>query len=161
MPDGFLIPTAVYQAFVRTNALEETIHAALNNLTMDDPAALESASTRIRAAFAEGVVDPPFLEILARAYRALGEPPVAVRSSATAEDLPDMSFAGQQDTYLNILGLENLCTAVVRCWGSLWTAQRDRLSGTQPDWPGAREPGRGSPADRVGRRPAYSSQPIP
>src|SRR5439155_9232686 len=56
------------------------------------------------------------------AYAALGaEAPVAVRSSATAEDLPGASFAGQQDTYLNVTGAEALVDAVRRCWASLWT----------------------------------------
>src|SRR5262249_26315975 len=52
-----------------------------------------------------------------------GELPVAVRSSGTAEDLPEMSFAGQQETYLNISGEAKLLAAVVRCWASLWTAR--------------------------------------
>ena len=61
---------------------------------------------------------------IAEAYAALGEDlPVAVRSSATAEDLPEASFAGQQDTYLNVRGLEDLLTAVRDCWASLWTAR--------------------------------------
>lgn len=58
---------------------------------------------------------------LRHAYQTVGQPPVAVSSSATAEDLPEMSFAGQQDTYLNILGEEALLHAVVNCWASLWT----------------------------------------
>jgi pyruvate,water dikinase len=58
-----------------------------------------------------------------QAYASLAEMPVAVRSSATAEDLPEMSFAGQHDTFLNISGLHNLCQAVVDCWSSLWTAR--------------------------------------
>ena len=61
---------------------------------------------------------------IAEAYAALGEDvPVAVRSSATAEDLPEASFAGQQDTYLNVRGLEDLLVAVRDCWASLWTAR--------------------------------------
>ena len=57
------------------------------------------------------------------AYAGLGRPAVAVRSSATAEDLPEMSFAGQQDTYLNVIGADALLQAVVACWSSLWTAR--------------------------------------
>src|SRR5205823_11672586 len=61
-------------------------------------------------------------EAIFAAYRALGErAPVAVRSSATAEDLPTASFAGQQDTYLNVVGADALLDAVRRCWASLWT----------------------------------------
>src|SRR4029453_16721757 len=58
------------------------------------------------------------------AYEGLGDGapvPVAVRSSATAEDLPSASFAGQQDTYLNVVGVESVLDAVARCWASLWT----------------------------------------
>ena len=58
---------------------------------------------------------------IAAAYAALGEPAVAVRSSATAEDLPELSFAGQQETYLNVQGVPAVLAAVQRCWGSLWT----------------------------------------
>src|SRR5436853_7819546 len=59
------------------------------------------------------------------AYEKLGtdNPPVAVRSSATAEDLPEMSFAGQYETYLNVRGREEVLQAVKRCWASLWTAR--------------------------------------
>ena len=57
------------------------------------------------------------------AYAGLGRPAVAVRSSATAEDLPELSFAGQQDTYLNVIGADALLQAVVACWSSLWTAR--------------------------------------
>ena len=62
-------------------------------------------------------------EQIMEAYAALGRPAVAVRSSATAEDLPEMSFAGQQDTYLNVVGADALLEAVVACWSSLWTAR--------------------------------------
>ena len=66
-------------------------------------------------------VPAPVAEEIRRAYRALGDDvPVAVRSSATAEDLPDLSFAGQQDTYLNIRGDDAVLDAVKRCWASLW-----------------------------------------
>jgi phosphohistidine swiveling domain-containing protein len=123
VPDGFLTPTSAYSAFVTANQLDRVIDAALSGLVADDPAALETAAANIRAAFAAGAMAPALRAALAAAYRSLGEPPVAVRSSATAEDLPDMSFAGQQDTYLNIVGVDALCAAVVQCWGSLWTAR--------------------------------------
>ena len=89
----------------------------------DDPAGYDEASAQIRALFSDEVSDTLRNEI-ADAYAALGEDvPVAVRSSATAEDLPEASFAGQQDTYLNVCGLEDLLTAVRDCWASLWTAR--------------------------------------
>ena len=123
VPVGFLIPTAAYRAFVAANQLDRVIAAALSGLRTDDPSALEATSQNIRAAFAAGALAPALHAALAAAYRSLGEPPVAVRSSATAEDLPDLSFAGQQDTYLNVVGVDALCAAVIQCWGSLWTAR--------------------------------------
>ena len=77
----------------------------------------------IRTAFASLSVAHPITAAIGTAYESLGEGPVAVRSSATAEDLPELSFAGQQDTYLNIMGTEAVCRAVVDCWSSLWTAR--------------------------------------
>ena len=89
----------------------------------ESPAEYDDASEQIRALFADEVSDTLRAEI-AEAYAALGETvPVAVRSSATAEDLPEASFAGQQDTYLNVRGLKDLLAAVRDCWASLWTAR--------------------------------------
>jgi hypothetical protein len=70
-------------------------------------------------------VDENHLGAIRKEYGALGSgnPPVAVRSSATAEDLPEMSFAGQHDTYLNVRGADSVLDAVKRCWASLWTAR--------------------------------------
>ena len=123
VPPGFLIATAAYRAFVAENGLEAEIYAALPGGDSPGLSALEAASDHIRARFAEGRIFPALREALLDSYAGLGLPPVAVRSSSTAEDLPDMSFAGQQDTYLNVLGEESLLQAVVRCWSSLWTAR--------------------------------------
>ena len=105
------------------NGLDKVIDAALHGLDAADPPALMGAAANIRAAFATGVMAPALRASLAEGYRNLGEPPVAVRSSATAEDLPDLSFAGQQDTFLNVRGVEALYRAVVQCWSSLWTGR--------------------------------------
>ena len=123
VPDGFMVTVAAYQAFVTANGLDSLISVALLGLDATSPAALEVASAQIRAAFAAGKMAQALRAELAEAYRRIGAPPVAVRSSATAEDLPDMSFAGQQDTFLNVQGLNALCDAVVACWSSLWTAR--------------------------------------
>jgi rifampicin phosphotransferase len=83
------------------------------------------------AAHRTGLV--PEQEVLA-AYRAMGSPEVAVRSSATAEDLPDASFAGQQETYLNVEGVDDLVAAVRRCWDSLGTDRaRDPIADGEHD----------------------------
>jgi rifampicin phosphotransferase len=121
VPPGFVLLTDAYRAHVAEHQLDEKIIALA--APKEDPAGYDDASAQIRALFAEDVSDTLRAEI-EKAYAALGENlPVAVRSSATAEDLPEASFAGQQDTYLNVRGLEDLLTAVRDCWASLWTAR--------------------------------------
>jgi len=123
VPNGFVATTAAYAAFVTANGLGAEIEAVLETVDFDDPAALESASARIRTAFERGTMAPEFAAAVDAAYAAMDAPPVAVRSSATDEDLPDLSFAGQQDTLLNIVGAASLQQAIVTCWSSLWTAR--------------------------------------
>lgn len=121
VPPGFVIVTDAYRAYVAEHQLADKI-AALAAPT-DAAGGYESASEQIRALFADEISDVLRVEI-ADAYAPLGEDvPVAVRSSATAEDLPEASFAGQQDTYLNVRGLDDLLLAVRDCWASLWTAR--------------------------------------
>jgi len=103
--------------------LDASIREALADLDFNDPAALEKASRQIRSQFELAPVSQTLRDALHIAYGWIGAPPVAVRSSATAEDLPDMSFAGQQDTYLNIIGADALTDSVIACWSSLWTAR--------------------------------------
>jgi phosphoenolpyruvate synthase/pyruvate phosphate dikinase len=113
VPAGFVVTTMAYDRFVVHNDLGETIARALRK---------ESGhGADIRSAF-EGASIPPEVErgILA-AYDRIGQDPVAVRSSATAEDLPEATFAGQQDTFLNVIGEQAILDAVRRCWASLWT----------------------------------------
>ena len=117
VPPGFVIVTGAYREYVAEHQLADKIAALA--APEGDPAGYESASEQIRALFAAEVSDAVRAEI-ADAYAALGENvAVAVRSSATAEDLPEASFAGQQDTYLNVRGLEDLLVAVRECWASL------------------------------------------
>lgn len=126
VPEGFIITTYAYRAFVVENGLEEAILEALSGVESLSQEALEGASAKIRALFSEGQLPEGLADDLLAAYNRVGETSrtaVAVRSSATAEDLPEMSFAGQQDTYLNVVGGENLLKAVMDCWGSLWTAR--------------------------------------
>lgn len=122
-PGGFFITTAAYRAFVAANRLEDRILAALPTGAMEDPGALASASDQIRGMFRAGTLPDRLAQEVVEAYNRMGCGPVAVRSSATAEDLPEMSFAGQQDTFLNVLGKEALLNAVIDCWSSLWTAR--------------------------------------
>jgi len=123
VPNGFLIPTAAYREFVANNQLDVGIAEVLRDLNFASPEALSAASAEIRSRFAAGSVPAGLAAALEIGWRWLGAPPVAVRSSATAEDLPELSFAGQQDTFLNVIGPQALTKAVIDCWSSLWTAR--------------------------------------
>jgi pyruvate,water dikinase len=123
VPPGFVCTTDAYRAVVTANSLDGVIEAALHGLRGTDPSALDGASALIRAAFEAAEMPAAIATAVREALATLGEGPVAVRSSATAEDLADASFAGQQDTYLNVLGADAVLDAVTRCWGSLWTAR--------------------------------------
>jgi pyruvate,water dikinase len=123
VPNAFLIPTSAYREFVNGNQLTDRISRILAANDPNNPDDLETASGQIRKEFSAGEVSTGFLSSLGVGRRWLGGGPVAVRSSATAEDLPEMSFAGQQDTFLNVVGDRALAEAVVKCWSSLWTAR--------------------------------------
>ncbi|MEU6700621.1 PEP/pyruvate-binding domain-containing protein [Pseudonocardia sp. NPDC046786] len=111
VPDGVVITTAAHRAVVGHDpALRDAVAAG-------DPGDGES----LRERFATAAVPDGLADAITDAYRRLGAGPVAVRSSATAEDLPGAAFAGQQDTLLGVVGEQALLDAVRRCWGSLWT----------------------------------------
>lgn len=122
VPPGFLITTTGYHAFVQANDLQDQIVT----LAMDKAKMVEATSAAIRRLFEHGCIPPEVAMAIQQAYaelrRTIGEAaPVAVRSSATAEDLPEASFAGQQESYLNVCGEPAVLEAVKRCWSSLWT----------------------------------------
>lgn len=122
VPRGFVLTTSGYRAFVAAGDLMAIIEQQWRSLDASDPTSFERASAALRAMFVATVLPASVVESLRVAYAGLGDNcAVAVRSSATAEDLPDASFAGQQDTFLNVVGDEALLAAVKRCWGSLWT----------------------------------------
>jgi pyruvate,water dikinase len=124
VPPGFHITTAAYRRFVEENGLQDQILAAVSSVSADQPSQLEEASGKITGLFARSEMPRDIAEAIGLAYANLGSDlPVAVRSSATAEDLPEMSFAGQQETYLNMHGKAMVLDAVKRCWASLWTAR--------------------------------------
>ncbi|MBB4929568.1 pyruvate,water dikinase [Lipingzhangella halophila] len=125
VPDGFHVTTEAYARFVEHAGLDAAIRAAVNDAVPDRPETLRRAEERIRELFDGTGIPEKIGGEIREAYSGLGpEPePVAVRSSATAEDLPEFSFAGQQDTFLNVRGEHNLLEAVRNCWASLWTAR--------------------------------------
>src|SRR5262249_16438687 len=125
VPGGFHVTTDAYRRFVADNDLGEAIREALPVVDHAQPSTLDEAARAIADGFAQGRRWSEVADAIARAYAELpGEDPaVAVRSSGTAEDLADLSFAGQQETYLNIHGTTAVQQAVKRCWASLWTAR--------------------------------------
>jgi pyruvate,water dikinase len=123
VPRGFIISTDAYRAFVDANRWLPMIESAVDNISPEDTSALEKTSAQIRASFSVGLMPFDVESAVRAAYAEFKDVPVAVRSSATAEDLPDLSFAGQQDTYLNVIGEDEVLKAIVHCWSSLWTAR--------------------------------------
>jgi phosphohistidine swiveling domain-containing protein len=123
VPPGYILSTAAYDDYMRSNQLDEVIASALQDLAVEDANALEEASQTIRAGFAAGQLSTELSQAIVEIDEALDRAPAAVRSSATAEDLPGHSFAGQQDTFLNVVGEDAIATAVIKCWSSLWTAR--------------------------------------
>ena len=127
VPDGFCLTTVAYReaaGTVRDGVLADLgrLQAALQPADPDSSAQLAVMAGRAREAIRALPVPPRTAAAVEQAYAALGEgAAVAVRSSATAEDLPFASFAGQQDTYLNVVGSGAVLDAVRNCWASLWT----------------------------------------
>ncbi|MGE5263171.1 MAG: PEP/pyruvate-binding domain-containing protein [Acidobacteriota bacterium] len=121
VPPGFVITTDAYAALLQNADLRTRLREALDTLNADDPTSVRRVGESMRNTLVTNPVPPPIAQAVRAAYRELGEGPVAVRSSATAEDLPQAAFAGQQDTILNIVGEMALLDAVRRCWASLWS----------------------------------------
>jgi pyruvate,water dikinase len=126
VPGGFATTAHAYRAFLAHNRLERTISDLLSDLEAGK-CTLDRAGGSIREAILGGQLQPDLVGALSAGYRRLAEgsgvssPSVAVRSSATAEDLPDASFAGQQESFLNVVGEAALLDACLRCFASLFT----------------------------------------
>ena len=123
VPTGFVVLTSAYEQFVIENGLQIEIERLAHTVSLTEPATAEHAALTIRGLFEQAVLAQEIKQAVLTAYQELVAGTVAVRSSATAEDLPGASFAGQQDTFLNIMGIDNLFGALRRCWSSLWTAR--------------------------------------
>jgi phosphoenolpyruvate synthase/pyruvate phosphate dikinase len=131
VPPGFVLTTAAYRAFVASSGIGDQVLALASVPRDAEPAAYEEPSARIRALFASATAPEDVAEELLAARAKLDDGPVAVRSSATAEDLEGASFAGQQDTFLNVRGTDALLAALRDCWASLWTARAMAYRGRQ------------------------------
>jgi phosphohistidine swiveling domain-containing protein len=126
VPPGFVLIAEAYDAFVQEHGLRQQIIDLASGVSADDPQSSEGAFAAIKRLFLAAEMPEAIREDLLAAHADLtsdGDIPVAVRSSATAEDLCTSSSAGQQDTYLNIQGEGALLEAVKECWASLWTAR--------------------------------------
>jgi len=133
IPDGFTITTNAYTSFLENAKLTKKIKEKIKLINVDDTSILQHLSEDIQSLILETPIDEKIKQEIEKAYTQMSEPGssifsykdeeafVAVRSSATAEDLPNASFAGQQDTYLYIKGKDKVMRYVQRCWASLYT----------------------------------------
>jgi pyruvate,water dikinase len=139
VPPGFIVTTEAYKQFVLETGIAGYIKYVLEEVVVSGkPSEYEKASELIRSKFVRTPMPHRIVSEIVEAYRRLAElsgveePLVAVRSSATVEDLPEASFAGQQETYLNVKGADSVVEMVKRAWSSLWTARalsyRDSLN---------------------------------
>ncbi|HOS81196.1 MAG TPA: phosphoenolpyruvate synthase [Methanolinea sp.] len=125
VPRAFVVTSHAFRQFLVETGLEKTLFSELERLDVENSAELENAAEKAKQAVLKAKMPASIKQKIRDAYRKMdnGRMVVAVRSSATAEDLPDASFAGQQETYLNISGEKNLIDAVQRCWASLYGAR--------------------------------------
>jgi len=124
IPDGFVVSSGAYYKFIYHNGIDKIIKEYTENLDVEDTDELNKASLAIKNAILRGEIPNEIREAIIESYNKLGtDVYVAVRSSATAEDLPTASFAGQQATFLNISGALDVVQAVKECWASLFEAR--------------------------------------
>ncbi|HSG45630.1 MAG TPA: phosphoenolpyruvate synthase [Anaerolineales bacterium] len=122
IPGGFCLTTAAFRQFMDAHQNYDDIYQQLESIAADDVESVREVEVRIRETLMNVSMPDEIANAVKGAWQETGiEHAYAVRSSATAEDLPDASFAGQQDTYLNIIGEESLLDAIRRCWASLFT----------------------------------------
>ncbi|WP_456434908.1 phosphoenolpyruvate synthase [Methanopyrus sp.] len=143
VPPGFVVLSTAYNEFLERTGLEEKIKEILSSHDLSDNDELQEATKEIQRLIVEAEMPEEIREEIVKAYRELCEKVgkeeefVAVRSSATAEDLPEASFAGQQETFLNVRGEENVVKYVQKCWASLFTpravAYREEQGFEHPD----------------------------
>ncbi len=129
VPPGFCVTAPAYSDFIKMSNLQGEILEVLEDLDVDDAVQLQERSAAIRALIIRKEMPKEIEQEIVSAYDEFNKKinvtdgQVAIRSSATAEDLPDASFAGQQDTYLHISGIDEVKAHIKRCWASLWTAR--------------------------------------
>jgi pyruvate,water dikinase len=136
VPPGFAVSTSAYRAFVEEAGLDGLIATTMSRVDPADVDTVGAASHAIGEAMRSAPVPGALRDEIAARYQELGEPPVAVRSSALGEDSREATFAGQQDTYLWVRGTDHVCDAVRDCWVSLYSppaiTYRARLAEMEP-----------------------------
>jgi len=120
VPPGFIVIADAYYDFLQKSRIADRIRDLLEPLDSNDTKQLQQIAARVKDVILDADMPPELAKAIKHAYQKLGKGPVAVRSSATAEDLPEASFAGQQATFLNVQGEKDVVAAVQKCWASLF-----------------------------------------
>ena len=120
VPPGFIVTANAYYNFLKNTGITDEIRSLLKPLDYNNSKQLQQIAEQIKQVILNATMPPELAIEIQQAYKKMGEGLVAVRSSATAEDLPEASFAGQQSTFLNINGEKEVVAAVQACWASLF-----------------------------------------
>lgn len=123
VPPGFIVTANAYFDFLQKSKITDKLRSLLKPLDPNDSKQLQQISIEVKQAILNAPMLPELADEIKKSYREMGGGLVAVRSSATAEDLPEASFAGQQSTFLNVEGEEAVVAAVQGCWASLFEAR--------------------------------------
>ncbi|MFX1417348.1 MAG: PEP/pyruvate-binding domain-containing protein [Promethearchaeota archaeon] len=123
IPDGFVVKTSAYELFLTKNNLMEFIQKSLESINFSHFDSVMDCANLIQNSIEKGVLPEELIEEIKQKYQQFFSYTLAVRSSATFEDLPDYSFAGQYDTYLNLKNLEQVLLHIKKCYASLWTSR--------------------------------------
>jgi pyruvate,water dikinase len=123
VPPGFIVTANAYYGFLQRSGISDKIRELLEPLDVNDSRKLQQVANKVKGIILKATMPPELAKEIRDAYIKMGRGLVAVRSSATAEDLPTASFAGQQSTFLNIEGDAEVVIAVQKCWASLFEAR--------------------------------------
>ncbi len=123
VPPGFVVTTEAFSKFIATNQMKDLARNHLAKIDYENASELNKATEIMREHIKNSKIPEEVITDITKAYQHLGLGRVAIRSSATAEDLPDASFAGQYDTSLNIEGIQNVLEHIKLCFGSMWTSR--------------------------------------
>ncbi len=123
VPQGFIVTAAAYFDFIEQAGLDSKIQALLKTIDVHNSKQLQNVAAEVQQLITKAAMPPETAKEIEQAYVKMGKGLVAVRSSATAEDLPEASFAGQQATFLNVQGEKDVVKAVQECWASLFGAR--------------------------------------